>query len=492
MRKQTISLFVVKQIKEYIPSSFFERYILFLGTQEERFFYDYISSWIKKECLPFASEQGFIKKTHTSFIKKRQNNKRNWVIQLNKERNKDVLHPIKKEFLMNQKLLNEWKHHLPSTTETIEIDLDIYTNRIMKEMEEWRKNKDCLLSSYRYLENKKSFQIEAAFDLDFQIFILEAILTKYKGDLSFKIEHHPYTVDNHPIFSPVPTRATFMKKEEQDDNYVEDYIVDQYFTFRTLVRLDSNESVKIKMKYRHLDEKDARILNVLLSSITDDFYRERIITVPMIQLVESVYESKSKNNYLNLEKRLHELKKYEYKVFIYSNKQKKPSTVSFNLLNTVVTDFDDKGQQYVKVFVGDAIYHDIINRQTVMVYQEFIEKLENPLSKLLIYSLQKERIQAYMNKTYEQTYPYTFFSRKIRFHYSDPISILKEIETALKEFSANHIIVQDFTIDTQLFIVHITYIPLNEEEIYDVSNYYQPKQIESTEHQLSSFTDTIR
>mgnify|MGYP007013988618 CR=1 FL=1 len=52
-----------------------------------------------------------------------------------------------------------------------------------------------------------------------------------------------------------------------------------------------------------------------------------------------------------------------------------------------------------------------MTRQNIALYNSFFNKLENKLSKILIYPFQKERIDAYIkNRPLKKHFEYTFFT----------------------------------------------------------------------------------
>lgn len=143
------------------------------------------------------------------------------------------------------------------------------------------------------------------------------------------------------------------------------------------------------------------------------------------------------------------------------------TSFSFNLFDSIVLR-KQKGVEkwYVEVRFSQTLHEQFTTNQTVQIYSHMINKLENNISRILIYSFQKERLDAFLEGRPTQRYfNYYYFTDRVRFRTRKMESTLKQIETALDEFVERDILVDSYKRKGTGFNIELK--PLSEAEIND-------------------------
>jgi hypothetical protein len=101
------------------------------------------------------------------------------------------------------------------------------------------------------------------------------------------------------------------------------------------------------------------------------------------------------------------------------------------------------------------------------MYKDIMQKFELPLSRNLIFVLQKERFYCYSEKQpYKQSYEYSYFSHKLQFKGRNKKENIKLIEASLNEIIKHGVGIKSFSRQGEQF--HLEYIPITEYEVEDL------------------------
>ncbi|WP_100374840.1 replication initiator protein A [Bacillus sp. FJAT-45037] len=466
---EVIDPHILQNIKGELNSRLIDDIVKFLFDRKkskltkDEWFEQYLEDILKDYFIPERGQiidYSIIKKKH---IKKRQDNKRSWIKSL-KEHTDSPNNPLEQEYFMRQKVAREIDNN--QINELLNESLDTFMTKKLEELEIWRKNKYAPISSFPYLHTKTKSQIKLAFQVDIVLDISEFLIQnngKMQKETLFQVE----AFVNNPIFS-----GKSFALETQDaahDSLYNDYVVDDDFVLRTIIKLNEGDTVRVK-KNTTLDEKDSTIIQYILSQRDELFFTNRTIEVDLRDLVKVIYGTcGTKQNDL-IEKRLKKIKNYNIEAIINNTEYSKPSSVEYSIFDRIFVGKNPKinnGNRYVEIVVGDTIYQQVINSKIISVYRDSFGALNNPISRVLIYALQKERLERHINhRSLEDLYSYKFFLNRVRF--KDPKNIndnLAEIYNSLHEFKKQNILIQDLKQVYQSF--EITFIPLSNIEIND-------------------------
>ncbi|MGM8216854.1 hypothetical protein ACLIA0_15080 [Bacillaceae bacterium W0354] len=157
-----------------------------------------------------------------------------------------------------------------------------------------------------------------------------------------------------------------------------------------------------------------------------------------------------------------------------NDKSESRSTFVYNLFQSVEVVQDEKGQKIeVEVEFSDKLHQQIITNQTIQIYSHMIHKLENNLSKILIYVLQSERLGAYLEeKPIKEYFELHYFTDRYRFKTKKKEAVMEQIEISLKEFKDAKIMVNDYKRAGNGFKIFLN--PLTETEKEDLLSGNRP------------------
>jgi hypothetical protein len=474
---QGISPYTINQIAKSIDQKVIEKSFKYIyketcGLSKEEWLLQYVKDIIAN--IFYSDTNEFIRPrdVKNNAYRKRQDNKKNW-LKAFLEEIKTPNNPLDQEIALGEMLLERLSSTLSSVDvkqKTIELfgveDLQDLRAVRVKEVEEWATSRTTNLTDYPYLSSKTQFQLERAFKADFAYLISVFILDNYDGDLSKSIIHHPNVLVDTPIFAESQSVMKMFQEVDEENQPIlaNEYKVDEDFLIRSIIKL--KEGDKVIRKTKTLDEKDNTIIQYVLSQRDQRFFTERKIYIDVLDLVVNLYKSKGAKNYQLVEERLQKIARYTIEAIIKKSTKGRDGKLSFTIFDRVIIDTDDAGKRYAEILVGDTLYQQLFNQQTVQIYSDNIKRLENPYSRILIFALQKERLERYIqNKPFRDIFDYKFFAHKVRFQTRKIDNNMEMLNAALQEFKDQNIIIEDFRRIHQSF--EITFIPLSHYEIHD-------------------------
>jgi hypothetical protein len=467
------SPYLIKQISNAIEPKMKAKCIEFLYDNsfflsEEEFIEDYLQQLLQET---FVSGNKLIdpKEIRNPAYKRRQTTKKNWFQLLKKEVKENRPNPILEDVELAKKVFKKTKDKEQlKTMFGAENPEDVPKVRL-KELEIWSKSTKTNIADYPYLNTKMKYQIEKAFSTDFCFLVAEFIMQNYNGNLSNWIDKRLNSWVEVPIFSSEShTLKTNLEHEHELNETVlyNDYKVDEDFFIRTLIPVKDDQSVLTK-KNTVLDEKDSRIIQFALSKRDELFYKDKTVHLDLYDLVKEIYNSKGVKNYDAVESRIMKIASYQVQG-IAKKKNSRDTKFHINFFQKAIIETDEvTGKRYARITFSDATHQEFLNRQFVQIYSDVMKKFkDNPLSSLLLYAFQKERLDCYLQKkSYTNYYPYQYFSSKVRFRSKKMDVNLKLINESLQEFLDNQVLIQSYQKKHQGF--DISFIPLQNYEIQD-------------------------
>lgn len=304
-----------------------------------------------------------------------------------------------------------------------------------------------------------------AFRDDVMVDIWRYIEEKLDGNINMFMSPYPEMLLDQPIFSPISFRLDLAKSGNTLQESIRD--VDN----NEIVVLSVNEkpektglSTRSEMStaLRTMDETDAKILSVVLANATDvvlDGKNE--IVMWLDDLYEKVSTEKRPSEYgrERIKSRLDKMVDYSYKI---TSENKK---LNFNFFDHIAQEETKNGTKLTFSF-GDMLYESIIQNKLINITRETLTKLEDPLAKILVYFLQKNRVFTLKSGKTETDITYAQIFRASRFPTANKKKNLDMICHALQNMIDNHSLVEKFTQNGDTF--QVTFVPLSDEEKEDL------------------------
>ncbi|WP_163537285.1 hypothetical protein [Gracilibacillus sp. YIM 98692] len=457
-----IPTYMYEEIDKQVTGNLRQLAHRYVFDEEEDFtsqLYHYIDTMFEKHFL--NDNQLLIDSTSSfhKFHRRVQTNKKNWVKQLKKdiEEGDSYIHQdwlaLKRYFSLQKEQMN-----------TLE-DKDTFIQQQLSNIEEWAKDKSQRLADFPYIESKKPFQIKKALDNDLILLIAKVL----KDIPSNMISQRANILVDNPIFTdektrfPVHQTSSYPNQSNTITRYQDDYNYEQEKIVRSIMELDDNDTLFFKTNFQ-LDATDSQILDYVINHRDDKlFYKESIVNIDMSALAKHIYQHRGKKQYRLLEKRLHKFAFSRMEGYTVGENNRTTFTLNFFEYVKVVQEGERVTAQ---IRLSQTLKDQMINNQTIRIYSHYLENLENNISKLLIYNLQKERIDAYIDKRQPQHYyDLQFFISRIRFRARTMQSILKKVSLALDEFLDHDILIESYERDGAGFYIDLK--PLTKAEKVD-------------------------
>lgn len=405
-----------------------------------------------------------------SYHRKRQSTKKNWLKKLKEDVKDNKPNPINSELdvlkkVMDRKTLENYVKDVFNLE-----DSKTYVEQQLKEIDKWAKSHETNITDYPFLETKQMYQIEKAFENDIIYAICKFLEDKPKR---FWISERPEQLVNYPIFadgrskfSPSGKEFNHEKEEKTTVSLYQDYKLSDDRFFRTFLNLKEDEQIQLE-KSLSLDTTDNEILEHVLEQRDNLFYTDQTIIFDVRPLLLRIYNSTSKKSYDLLEERLKKIGRFSFEGRTIGPDNKVNVSFLYNLFQEVEFKRDEAtGRVFAEIIFSNKLHRHIVTNQAIKIYSPFYRRLENKLSKILIYAFQKERIDAYVNnRDLKIVFEYSYFTDRIRFRSKRIESNIKEIESSLQDFKNAQILIEDYKRVGHHFEIVLT--PLSESEIGD-------------------------
>ena len=334
---------------------------------------------------------------------------------------------------------------------------DIIEETILQ-LKSWCDDPNSYLANYPYILEKSNSQIEKALTADITVLLGDLLLRKYNGKIQDVIVEKPYSYVDHPVFSEVRGKLELEEELTEDENvkhYYNDYNVTPDYNAQMIVESEYAQQKQVGV----LDKTDERIFAEVLNHRNGLFATKRKIFVEVGKIIKALYKSDNLNTYKLVAERLVKMRNVSFNIIT------KDRYLAFGLFDYVDVR-DEDGVWMAEITVNEQIYQEYLNKQTIRMYKAVIQKFELPISRILIFALQKERFLGKDDQPNKQVYPYIFFLAKVRFKNKNRKENFKLIENSLQEMVSNGICIKEFKRVGDSF--HIEYIPITEYEVEDL------------------------
>lgn len=334
-----------------------------------------------------------------------------------------------------------------------------------EEIDEWKNSSHTLLCEYPLLSSKRTTYIYNALRTDIALNIYNIAKRSYSGSLSSFFRSYPEKLVGIPLFGddkrqlPLKQHAgelvsDFFPETENDNEYL-----------RTVVNKGTNDILQ------SLDETDLAIVSMFLSSIDNNFYTTKQVTLDLSDLIKAVYKTKSSPSdwyYEDLTKRCLNISSQHYKYYDPSGK----GGVTFYLFEIFISPLRKDGERRtVTATFGKFLFDALVNHKLINVTASSFDKLEKKFSRIFYYGLQLKRVELglkYRDGIIDDMrceLDYSYFVQLARIRGSKQSNI-HLINTSLDEFVQYKIAIQSYTYEASRWTIH--FYALTDEEYEDL------------------------
>ena len=363
---------------------------------------------------------------------------------------------------------------LPRTDPNYPLDLlnlDEYDQEITIEKEvnntlAWKDHSDSFFIDFPGISRIGKASLWSSFKIDLIICIWNYISTELNGDIRSFYRTYPETLVGAPLFSPSSFNLIM---KETGNNLLEETVLDENGTPLLALSIPNNNKFTPP---KVMDTTDLKILNTLIASVDNDFYRSKTVTTDIGTLTNSVFGFRpGATNYTSIAERCTKLVEYNYTILSDNGR------LSFNLFDSIIVRYtgtssedtiaEAKDYSVIATF-GEILANALIQKQLVKVTEKNYDTLKNPMSKIIYYALEKERVSLQGSGRDTCLYTYTYFQKIVRFKFKTRSKNLKLIEASLQDFVDNKICIDEFNRKSDGSFL-IKFLPLSEEELDDIN-----------------------
>lgn len=220
----------------------------------------------------------------------------------------------------------------------------------------------------------------------------------------------------------------------------------------------------------NFDHDDMLLFLFTLNFRKPDFIKTQRIRVYFNDVAEFINKPVNSSLYNFIEERFDKLFNKQFEISY--KEEGKNITHMINLFQYMKFVVNKKyiDRSYVDMQISDFIMQQLLDIQTKNMYQKEIMSFTNPISKLMMFMLERDRIECYKyNEEYRKVYSYNYFSSRIDF----PLENSKEENIRLLIDASEEIKKQNIIVDTveyysgkEVFVVR--FISFSETEIEDL------------------------
>lgn len=419
-----------------------------------------------KEYMGEMADESAVRYTVRKERQKRKRSKERWLEKMEQSIKEDVPikdHPLAFIYVLHNNLSkSEWNLQFNGKT------LEEVIEEKYQESVRWCADVSMPLVSYPAIASLRPNRVIKALKSDVIISVFEVIDNKYGGNISSIWRSLPSAMIDVPFFSPRQERFGY----EVSDKGL---LVNEFIFGQNKFVTEYQGSDDFDVPELAFSNLDMQIISALFSRINSNFWFEPEIRFDLRNLVLEIKKNAGKTYFDTIKERLRRYPKYTFSVKDIGNSL---CTTTFNLFDSVTIEEDSSCSASVIVRPGHFLTNALLKEKTTRVYKEELESLEKPLSKLLAFKIQRERIRNHFqtkdslkgSEGYNGTYPYVFFESAVRMPYKRKEENMAEIGECLKEMKKRHIFIEDYERVGSKFAINFLPLTKEEEEDYKISS----------------------
>lgn len=345
----------------------------------------------------------------------------------------------------------------------------------IEEMKKWANDDDAPQSYFPFIKGKKPSQIEKAIYNDIKYIIIKTIKEKCPKGEQNAIYATPLSITQIPIdhSNKVKFNPSSLIRKSNDEYLIDIYYVDDHRVFESYLNIESLQEDLLQRGLKLLNATDMNVLLYVLSLRDEQFYLTREIIVEIGDIVRNVFGTDGKKNYRAVKSSLVKLENLELRA------------TDSSLRNLKVTFFDrayiyissDTKKEVARIIVSQDILRQYVKNQTINIYKHIIDKFQLNSSKILITSLQRERIRCDAIRKENEPLIFrtnlNFFRGVLYMGKKRRKEQIQVIENALDEIVSNNITLKSYERNGDNFILE--FYPFSEQERMDLLNNTSPE-----------------
>lgn len=417
---------------------------------------------VAEEAFHGEGEKSAIRKIGNLERKKRKKNKQRWLQKLEEAMSGEGVpvssHPFGATILIYQNCSSrEWNLHYNGQS------LSSVLKGKMMEAKRWAEDPELPLVSYPAILSMSQSRVYKALKSDIAIDICRTMEEKYNGSINGFWHIWPNKMIDMPLFSPKKEKLGYAPSGT--GSLTNRFIFSDGSIFTTSIMADA-KPVHPEFSFT---EQDMRIMCALFSHIDNMFIINQEIACSLRSLVNTLNPAAGAYYYENVASRLKSYPCYTYRL----EDPKNPTfhSITFNLFDSISLQPDSMGHTQIYAKPAAFLAEQIISSQLTFISRKEAECLSLPLSKILMFKIQRERVLASFREcshgpcTGTYIYQYSFFERSARLPCRSKSKNLCAIGEALREMKDHEIFIHSFQQHGNSF--HIRFFPLSEEEMED-------------------------
>lgn len=357
--------------------------------------------------------------------------------------------------------------------------LEDYITFTMDNINAWKADTSLFLIDFPLLDLQPEKSIRNVFWKDVASEIIRTVSEKFDGTLDSYILSVPSSFAKTPLFC---VRSSDI--EDVPDYYYPNKKSDSYL-------LTSPRDSEFDSALRRLDSVDLTIVNYVLAKVRVDseFLKNRYVSFDYSELVHFCFGKKpSSVGYVDIQRRLLNL------TALRDEWHYNGGSVSFTYFDRVVIPPEPTNKDSdIKIYFASTMFEAVTQHMLISVTKFDFDKLSNPLSRILIHTIQNERILCALEENNEaermcRTYDRYFFTCAARITPSYPKRELDQIKAALDDYAIHNVFIRKSEVcdDT----IEIWYEPLTKQELQDLENYNTYQHLDVSRFQILGISAT--
>lgn len=342
-----------------------------------------------------------------------------------------------------------------------ECERDELVKREIEKLEKWKSDRSIYLVEFPWISQFTDASIYNTFKSDLLVSMWGYIVQELNGNIGSFYRSFPISLIENPLFSP----SSFnLNVKETENSFLEEIVYDDELNDLLKIVIPNNVFNPPKV----MDATDLKILNAFISNVNNDFYQDKTVIIDLNTLAKSVVDYKPGANVLkSISERCTKLVEYSYSV--RTDKER----LAFNLFDNIV--IEEAERPYVRAQFGEVLANAIIQKKLINVTSDSYSNLSRPLSQIIYYALQQERVSLQTDGRNRKSYTYTYFQKIARFGTLNKLKNIKLIKDSLQDFVDHGICVKSYKYLNYNF--YIEYLELTEEEWEDMN--FEEKRIDA-------------
>lgn len=462
----------------HYPKQLISELLKQLPCEVKEFYYDYVADYAdeKKDFDMFLIDvlaEYFDNQTNSAIIEKKTpdlkkqiyTKKTRWMnrynINLKKYDLSDKLHPFY-YFYMQAKYLSmsQFKRIYGNCT------FDELIEKLSCNTIDWFKDEGTLLISFPTVLSFDPYVYITALKQDIAFIVCNIVKSLYNGSFDNFFKHYPTDLIDKPLFSPAPIEMSLIDVSGILSN---EYLITSDGSTKLRTTILKNETVSVARTY---DETTFRIFNFFLENLNEQFFVTHSVSLDLRKIALLLNDKPSTFHYDKVINACRSMTNYTFE-YISNN-----GIISFNLFDNIVITKDGNGRKVVVMTAARSLYAAIIKNRMTYVTTNNFNQLENNLSRLIYFALQRERIELTIralsngecleNTKIINLYPFSYFKTIVYFRHKRISNNIKLIVESLEEFKKLKIAIKDFVVHKD-YSLEIEYIPLTLDEYDDLT-----------------------